>query len=103
MKKKIVVSYKARSSIKNISDYLKENASPEVAKYVRDGIFAKCKSLKDFSGYSVERFLEDEPEKYQSVTHWDYNIIFKVVINQVRVLNVVHCKQHPSVRKQPHN
>jgi len=31
-KKKVIISYKARTSIKKISDYLKENASDELAK-----------------------------------------------------------------------
>jgi plasmid stabilization system protein ParE len=98
-KKNVVISFKARSSIKEISTYLKENVSTAVAKKVREAIIAKCKSLEDFSGYSAERYLEDQEENYQSVMQWEYNIIYKVSKNQVQVLNIIHCKQHPSKRE----
>ncbi|MCK5135865.1 MAG: hypothetical protein KAR19_08785 [Bacteroidales bacterium] len=59
--------------------------SEETAEYVRSGIITRCKSLKDFSGYSIERYLEDEQIEYRSVTQWNYNII--------------HTSRDPSKRK----
>jgi len=65
---------------------------------VRKGILDKCRQLKYFSGYSIERYLEDEPIEYRSVTHWNYNIIYTIKEDEVRVLNIIHTSQNPSVR-----
>ncbi|TVQ10022.1 MAG: type II toxin-antitoxin system RelE/ParE family toxin [Bacteroidetes bacterium] len=80
-------------------EYLKQEVSDEVARYVKNGILAKIKSLKDFAGYSHELYLEDEPIEYRSVSKWNYNIIYKVENDEVRVLNIIHTKRHPDKRK----
>ncbi len=58
--RKVVITFTARASLKRHIKYLKENVSEETAEYLRQGILSKCKGLKDFAGYSVERYLEDE-------------------------------------------
>ncbi len=98
-KTNIIISNKARSSLKEYYEYLRQEVSEETARHVKKGILAKCKSLKNFSGYSIEPYLEDEPIEYRSVSKWDYNIIFKVENEEVRVLNIIHTKKHPDKRK----
>jgi len=98
-KRRVIISNKARDPIKDYVAYLKENASDEVAEKVKKGILAKCKSLKDFSGYSRERYLEDTPVKYCSVTQWNYNIIYTVTEEDVQILNIIHTSRHPDKRK----
>ncbi|MCF8358867.1 MAG: type II toxin-antitoxin system RelE/ParE family toxin [Prolixibacteraceae bacterium] len=98
-KSRVIIAHKARASLRGYVQYLKREVSEETAEHVRIGILDKCKSLKDFSGYSKERYLEDEPGVYRSATKWDYNIIYTVVKNEVRVLNIIHTSRHPSKRK----
>ncbi len=95
----VIITHKARASLRSYIEYLKKEVSAETAEHVKTGIIARCKSLKDFSGYSIERYLEDEPGEYRSVTQWNYNIIYTVVEDQVRILNIIHTSRHPSKRK----
>lgn len=84
--KKVVITFNARASLKGYIKHLKENVSVETASHVRQGVLKKCKELKDFAGYSIERYLENEPKEYRSVTQWDYNIIYTVEKREVRIL-----------------
>lgn len=98
-KSKVIIAHKARTSLKEYIQYLKREVSEETAEHVRKGILDKCKSLSDFSGYSKERYLDGEPGEYRSATKWDYNIIYSVTKDEVRVLNIIHTSRHPSKRK----
>lgn len=94
---RIIISRKALLSVKKIyEELLKKKVSLETAKRIRDGIINKCKSLKDFAGYSKEPYLEGD---YRSVTQWSYIIIYRLTDKEVRVLNVIHGSQHPDKRK----
>lgn len=95
----VIISHKARSSLRKYIEHLKKEASQETAKYVKSRILERCKSLKDFSGYSIEHYLENEQKEYRSVTQWNYNIIYTIEKDQVRVLNIIHTSLHPSKRK----
>lgn len=99
--KEVVITRLARTSIREIYEYIK-NREKSVSKshYVRESIINKCLSLKDFSGYSKEPYLEEFPENYRSVSLWSYVIIYIVKEKQVRVLNVVHGQEHPEARKK---
>lgn len=96
----VIITHKARSSLRAYIEYLKKEVSAETAEHVKIGIIERCKSLKDFSGYSIERYLEDELGEYRSVTQWNYNIIYTVVEDQVRILNIILTSRHPSKRKE---
>lgn len=97
---KVVISRRARKSIDEIYNYIKDKTkSVDTAHYVRKSILDKCLSLKDFSGYSKETYLEEFSEDYRSVSIWSYVIIYIVKNRIVYVLNVVHGKQEPEIRK----
>ncbi len=98
-KSKVIISNKARASLRSYIKHLKEEVSEETAEYVRKGIIDMCKQLEDFSGFSVERYLETEDKKYRSVTKWNYDIIYTVHEDTIRVLNIIHTAQHPDKRK----
>ncbi len=101
VKEKVTISNKARNSIKEIFDEIKEREkSVSIAHYVRNGIINKCLGLRYFSGYSQESFLEDLSEDYKSVPIWNYVIIFTVTTNEVKILNVIHTGRHPDARKE---
>ena len=96
---KLIISLKAKESLHGIVIYLKENASPKIAEYVRKGILERCKDLKNLSGYAHEPFLEDLPGEYYSIRKWDYIIIFTVNDKEIRVLNIIHSHRHPLSRQ----
>jgi len=98
-KDRIIITNKARASLRSYFEYLKVEVSLETAQHVRDEILSKCAKLKDFSGYSKEKYLEDEPEEYRSITLWHYNIIYTVTEQEVRVLNIIHTSRNPEKRK----
>ncbi len=98
-KARVIISKKARESLREYYEYLKQEVSEEIARHVKNGVIQKCKSLKHFSGYSIEAYLENEVVEYRSVSHWNYNIIFTVDNDEVRVLNIIHTKMHPDKRK----
>ena len=95
-REKVVISRKAHESIKSIFNRLRREVSLETAQNVRDSIIEKCKGLKNFSGYSKEHYLEGD---YRSITIWDYVVIYRVVKDVVRILNVIHTSMHPDQRK----
>jgi len=96
---KVIISRKAQESIKEIFNYVRRESSLNTAQKVKNSIIDRCKNLKDFSGYSKERFLDKLHGDYRSVTVWDYNIIYKVTSNEVRILNVIHTSMHSERRK----
>ena len=96
---KVVISKKAQESIKEIFNYVQRDSSLNTAQKVKTRIIERCKNLKGFSGYSKERYLDELEGEYRSVTVWDYNIIYRVTTNNIRVLNVIHTRMHPDKRK----
>ena len=97
---KVIISRRARKTIEEIYKYVKDRSkSVEAVHYVRKSIVDKCHSLKEFAGYAKEPYLEEYPEDYRSVSLWSYIIIFVIRKNVVRVLNIVHGKQNPEIRK----
>lgn len=101
--KRVIITRRARSSIKEIFDYVKERTkSIDTAHRVRKSIVEKCMSLKNFSGYSKEPYLEEYPEDYRSVNIWSYVIIYVSKDKETRILNIVHGKQEPKSRKDLH-
>ncbi len=98
-KERVIFSLKAKESLRDVVLYLKEHASPSTAEYVRKGIIEQCKSLKNFAGYSKERYLDYLPDEYRSICKWDYLIIYKVLDNEIRILNIAHTHRHPKKRK----
>lgn len=98
-KSKVIISNKARASLRSYIKYIKEEVSTEMAEHVRAGILKKCSELKNFSEYSVERYLETDDKKYRSVTQWNFLIIYTIKGDTVRILNIIHTSQHPEKRK----
>ena len=95
----VIISRKAQESIRNIFNHVKRETSEETAQNVKSAIISRCKELKDFAGYSKEKYLDELQGDYRSVTVWDYNIIYSVTTKNVRVLNVIHTSTHPDKRK----
>jgi plasmid stabilization system protein ParE len=96
---RVVISLEAQESIRDIAAYVARRQSLAMAKWVRSALMEKCKSLKDFAGYSKEVYLSDTGKEYRSITQWDYNIIYRIDGDTIRILNVVHTSRHPDKRK----
>jgi len=73
-REKIIISRKAQESIKGIFNHVKRESSLETAQRVKSTSIGECRSLKEFAGYSKERYLEGLEGGFRSVTVWDYNI-----------------------------
>ena len=97
IRERVIITRKAQASIYNIYKHLSRVSSEEIAKKVRDTLISTCRGLKDFSGYSNERYLDGD---YRSVTQWDYLIIYTVTESEIRILQVLHTSQHPDKRKK---
>ncbi len=97
-REKVIISRKAQESIKAIFNHVKRESSLETAQRVKSTIISECKELKEFAGYSKERYLEDLEGDFRSVTVWDYNIIYSLTPKIVKVLNVIHTSTHPDKR-----
>ena len=97
--KKVIISKKAQVSIWQIYEYLKQEVSLRTAQKVKKGILNKCKSLKDFSGYSKEEYLKELIGDYRSVTQWNYIIIYNLTDTEIQILNIIHASMHPDKRQ----
>lgn len=89
-KERVIISLKARKSLRDFHNYLVREVSKETADYVVEGILHRCRQLKDFSGFSKETYLEELPGDYRSVTQWNFKIIYTVGKDEIRVLNIIH-------------
>ncbi len=94
-KKRVIISFKARNSLRDFYDYLAQEISKETADYVVRGIINRCWQLKNFSGFSKELYLEELPGDYRSVTQWSFKIIYTVEKDEIRVLNIIHTSSDP--------
>lgn len=92
----VIVTRTARASLRNIVEYTKHD-SPLAAKKVREALITLAESLAtNPERHSPEPLLAHKPTTYRSVHKWNYKMIFKVVKQQVIVLDIIHTKQGPS-------
>lgn len=94
-KERIIISFKARKSLRDFHNYLVREVSKETAEYIVKGILHRCRQLKDLSGFSKEPNLEELPGDYRSVTQWNFKIIYSVEKDEIRVLNIIHTSRDP--------
>ena len=94
-KERVIISFKARKSLRDFHNYLSREVSKETADYVVKGILHRCRQLKNFSGFSKEQYLEELPGDYRSVTQWNFKIIYTLEKDEIRVLNIIHTSRDP--------
>lgn len=95
---KIVMTPTARSGMKEILDYLVENASVEVANNVRKGLNETIRSLKTMpSRNAIVRDISDEETIYRRILKWSYRVIYKIEEDTIRVIvvDVSHTSRDP--------
>lgn len=99
---KIIISRLARQRLKDISDYLTENASPETARKVRNGLLQTAKDLEKMpESHPILPGAEDKDPPYRFAKKWSYKVIFRIFEpkDEVRVLDFFHSKQNPEKLK----
>jgi plasmid stabilization system protein ParE len=94
-RRRVIISFKARNSLREFHSFLMQKVSKEIADYVIKGILQRCRQLGNFSGFSKEYYLEELPGEYRSVTQWSYKIIYKLEMEEIRVLNIIHTSRDP--------
>ena len=95
---KVIFSRNAQKSVKRISDYYEENASPSVAKKVRKQIAAEAKTLHrlpESKPVLPTKKTVDPPYRYTK--KWSFKIIFQIFKKKdsVNVVDVLHDKENP--------
>ena len=97
---RVIISNRAKESLKTIVDYIKKD-SPSAAEKVRKALIKEAKSLKVHPGrYSKEEQLIDKPGNYRSLVKWHYKIVYKVEEKEVQILNIFHTSRNPTVIKK---
>jgi plasmid stabilization system protein ParE len=95
---KIVITQEARQGLKNIVEYLEEEASYTTAENVRNGILEAIESLARMpQRHGLVKEISDEKTVYRRILKWRYRIIY--VINEekieVRVIDISSGKKGP--------
>lgn len=102
-KYKVILTPRAQSSLRRITNYLRETASNAVAQKVRKGILETVKSLKTFP-YSHEVIEEMSTEQviYRKVLKWSYKIVFTIQEEELEVIvfQIYHGAQGPDEVKK---
>ena len=101
-KKKIPIRWdrQAKENLDNIYTYISKDSVP-AAKKVKKELVKLAKSLNDFpEKFSMEPYLEGEPENYRSVSKGSYKIIYEVTEEYIIIVDVFHTSQHPSKIKE---
>lgn len=95
---KIVWSSRAKKSLKEIYNYIKKD-SPSSAKKVREDVIKLVKSLK----ISPAKFQVDsviDKKEYHSIPVWSYKVIYRILGNEIRVIDVFHTSRNPDELKK---
>ena len=86
----------AKKHLDLIYEYI-ANDSINSAKKVKKELILLAHSLNDFPQKSpIERYLNEEPNEYRSVTKWNYKIIYEVTRESIIIVDVFQTSQHPS-------
>ncbi len=94
---KIIWTDFAATTLKEIFDYYKENASIAIARKVKANIFIATKSLsKNPKSGQIELNLEKLNEGHRYLVENNYKIVYKQVPEGILITDVFDCRQDPS-------
>lgn len=95
---RVVFSRNARQRLSQINDYYEENASPRVAKKVRDGLVNEARSLRKLPASKplLPTSKKVDPP-YRYAKKWSFKIIFQIFKKDdtVSVVDFMHDKEDP--------
>ena len=93
---KVVISRVARKKLRFIYNYQKKNASPRVAKKIRDGLLDEAENLNlEPESRPLLKSKKQVSPPYRYQRKWSYKIIFQVFKKkkQVRVVEFMHDRE----------
>ena len=94
---RVVIPPTAKDSLRNIIEYIKKD-SPTAAVKVCKKLIESAKSLRELpERFSREEYLSDKPGNYRSVTQWHYKIVYKVLSDEVVILQFIHTSRDPEL------
>jgi len=97
MKKKyrVIIPKSAKESLRDIIEYVKLD-SPTAARKIRQRLIDIASSLDTLpERFKREEYLSKKTGNYRSVTQWHYKIVYKIIKDDVVVLQFFHTSKNP--------
>lgn len=92
----VIVTPYAQSRLQDITEYLLENVSYEVANKVLNGILDSIDTLEKMpNAHAIEHDISTKKQIYRKIFKWEYKIIYTVKEKQIEVVvvEILHSKQ----------
>jgi toxin ParE1/3/4 len=92
---RVIIPKSAKESLRDIVEYVKRD-SPVAAKKIRKRLIEIAKSLNTLpERFKREEYLSEKTGNYRSVTQWHYKIVYKIINDDVVVLQFFHTSKNP--------
>ena len=96
----IIWTYFATSALKNIYLYYKIAATQKVAEKIKKSIFLATQKLaKNPLIGQIEENLAELKQGHRYIVAGNYKIIYRVVNNEIYIVDVFDCRQNPQKMK----
>ncbi|MEQ8880476.1 MAG: type II toxin-antitoxin system RelE/ParE family toxin [Cyclobacteriaceae bacterium] len=94
-KKKVIWSERAKKSLREHYDHIKQDSVP-VANMVKSEIINASKGLNIHpEKYQLDEYYPNNPGNIRRCFRWSYRIVYQVNEKTIDVLNVLHTSQEP--------
>ena len=93
---KVILTSYAQSRLQDITEYLLENVSYEVAHKVLNGILDSIDTLEKLpNAHAIEQAISTQKQVYRKIFKWEYKIIYTVkeTTIEVIVVEILHNRQ----------
>ena len=100
---KVILTPYAQNRLQEITEYLLENVSYEVANKVLNGILDSIDTLEKLpDAHAVEHEISTKKQVYRKIFKWEYKIIYTVKETQIEVVvvEIMHSKQNSKSLKE---
>ena len=94
----VIWTEKAQASLKKIKNYMSEEASDTIAKYVIKGVLSKTNTLnKSPDENDIDELYLQNNGEIRQLFKWSYRVVYLVKDDKVFVLNIYSKLQNPNV------
>ena len=95
-KKKVIWSDRAKESLKEHYDHIKQDSVP-AAKKVNAEIINASKELSPYpEKYQLDEYYPNNPGNIRRLFRWSYRIVYQINEKTIDILNVLHTSQEPN-------
>lgn len=94
----VTITPYAQDHLQNITEYLLENVSYDVANKVLNGILDSIDTLENMpNAHAIEHTISSKKQIYRKIFKWSYKIIYivKEATIEVLVVDIIHSNQNP--------